>query len=64
MRRGNEKKHGIDEDDFVYVDGLRLYDSDGLHYLTGRRPVSIPTMVINTDIEIRHQLLGVYEPSS
>jgi mannan endo-1,4-beta-mannosidase len=25
----------IGENDFVYVDGLRLYDSNGLHYLTG-----------------------------
>jgi mannan endo-1,4-beta-mannosidase len=27
--------HGIEENDFVYVKGLRLYDSKGLHYLTG-----------------------------
>jgi mannan endo-1,4-beta-mannosidase len=27
--------HGIVKDDFVYVKGLRLYDSKGLHYLTG-----------------------------
>jgi mannan endo-1,4-beta-mannosidase len=27
--------HGIEKDDFVYVKGLRLYDSKGLHYLTG-----------------------------
>ena len=26
----------IPDDDFVYVDGLRLYNSDGLYYLTGR----------------------------
>jgi mannan endo-1,4-beta-mannosidase len=25
----------IKDDDFVYVKGLRLYDSKGLHYLTG-----------------------------
>ncbi|KAF1916212.1 glycoside hydrolase superfamily [Ampelomyces quisqualis] len=29
------KVHTIDQDDFVYVKGLRLYDSKGLHYLTG-----------------------------
>lgn len=28
--------HGIEDDDFVYVKGLRLYDSKGLHYLTGK----------------------------
>jgi mannan endo-1,4-beta-mannosidase len=28
----------IDQDDFVYVKGLRLYDSKGLHYLTGNYP--------------------------
>lgn len=43
LRRGNEKKHGIDEDDFVYVDGLRLYDSDGLHYLTGTLSAASPS---------------------
>jgi hypothetical protein len=25
----------IADDDFVYVDGLRLYNEDGLYYLTG-----------------------------
>lgn len=30
------KGHGIKPDDFVYVQGLRLYDSKGLHYLTGK----------------------------
>jgi mannan endo-1,4-beta-mannosidase len=29
------KGRSIDKDDFVYVKGLRLYDSKGLHYLTG-----------------------------
>ncbi|CAI6335021.1 unnamed protein product [Periconia digitata] len=28
-------KRAIDENDFVYVDGLRLKDANGLHYLTG-----------------------------
>ncbi|KAF2260883.1 glycoside hydrolase [Lojkania enalia] len=32
---GGKKHHGIEPDDFVYVDGLRLKDSNGLHYLTG-----------------------------
>jgi mannan endo-1,4-beta-mannosidase len=36
------KGHGIDQDDFVYVKGLRLYDSKGLHYLTGRFSLSRP----------------------
>lgn len=27
--------HPIREDDFVHVNGLRLYDSTGLHYITG-----------------------------
>jgi mannan endo-1,4-beta-mannosidase len=25
----------IDEDDFVHVKGLRLFDAKGLHYITG-----------------------------
>jgi mannan endo-1,4-beta-mannosidase len=25
----------IEEDDFVHVKGLRLFDANGLHYLTG-----------------------------
>lgn len=34
--RGDRKHHGISKDDFIKVDGLRLYDSKGaLHYLTG-----------------------------
>lgn len=33
---GQERKsRGIAEDDFIYVKDLRLYDSEGLHYLTG-----------------------------
>lgn len=36
ISRGHRQHHGIDEDDFIKVDGLRLYDSKGaLHYLTG-----------------------------
>jgi mannan endo-1,4-beta-mannosidase len=34
--RGDKKQYGISRDDFIKVDGLRLYDSKGaLHYLTG-----------------------------
>ncbi|KAH5085504.1 hypothetical protein HBI56_029970 [Parastagonospora nodorum] len=33
--RDGPDSHGIEDDDFVYVKGLRLYDSKGLHYLTG-----------------------------
>jgi mannan endo-1,4-beta-mannosidase len=29
------KSKAIDPQDFVYVDGLRLYDKNGVHYLTG-----------------------------
>ena len=33
---GGKQNHGIGKDDFIKVDGLRLYDSKGaLHYLTG-----------------------------
>jgi hypothetical protein len=36
VSRGDENRHGISKDDFIKVDGLRLYDSKGaLHYLTG-----------------------------
>ena len=35
LPRGTKKDHGIAHDDFVHVDNLRLYDSKGLHYLTG-----------------------------
>jgi mannan endo-1,4-beta-mannosidase len=43
---GGKKSHGIDQDDFVYVKGLRLYDSKGLHYLTGTYP-SCRTLDVN-----------------
>lgn len=37
---GNGRGHGISKDDFIKVDGLRLYDSTGaLHYLTGILPL-------------------------
>jgi mannan endo-1,4-beta-mannosidase len=29
------KSRGLAEDDFIFVKDLRLYDSEGLHYLTG-----------------------------
>jgi len=29
-----KRSGAIDQDDFVYVDGLRLKDSEGLHYIT------------------------------
>jgi hypothetical protein len=35
ISRGTRGGHEIDEHDFVYVKGLRLYDAHGLHYLTG-----------------------------
>jgi mannan endo-1,4-beta-mannosidase len=37
LPRGSDGHNGsaIPDDDFVYVDGLRLYNSDGLYYLTG-----------------------------
>lgn len=64
LRRGNWKEHGIDDDDFIYVNGLRLYDSNGLHYLTGTLRVPLPIINANTDTATRNQLLGLYEPSS
>jgi hypothetical protein len=41
LPRGGYGHNGsaIGENDFVYMDGLRLYDSDGLHYLTGKNPI-------------------------
>lgn len=34
---GHRQHQGISKDDFIKVDGLRLYDSKGaLHYLTGK----------------------------
>lgn len=32
---GGRRGQGIDENDFVYAKGLRLYDAKGLHYITG-----------------------------
>lgn len=41
--RGDKKHHGIGKDDFIKVDGLRLYDSKGaLHYLTGKSHLETP----------------------
>lgn len=28
--------HAVSEEDFVYVNGTRLYNKDGLYYLTGK----------------------------
>jgi hypothetical protein len=36
VSRGHRGGHEIDKNDFVHVKGLRLYDSNGLHYLTGQ----------------------------
>jgi mannan endo-1,4-beta-mannosidase len=33
---GEKKSHAINPKDFVYVDGLRLKDAKGLHYITVR----------------------------
>ena len=37
LPRNEQSSHesAIADDDFVYVEGTRLYDKDGLHYLTG-----------------------------
>jgi mannan endo-1,4-beta-mannosidase len=35
--RGGIRSRSFEQDDFVYVKDLRLYDSNGLHYLTGNR---------------------------
>jgi mannan endo-1,4-beta-mannosidase len=36
IAKGKDSRHAISDDDFIRVDGLRLYDSKGsLHYLTG-----------------------------
>lgn len=40
--RGGRKHRGISKNDFIKVNGLRLYDSKGaLHYLTGTFVVNI-----------------------
>jgi mannan endo-1,4-beta-mannosidase len=38
---GSHNGSAITSDDFVYVDGLRLYNEDGLYYLTGN-PYHLP----------------------
>lgn len=53
------KKPGIDEYDFVYVQGLRLYDAEGLHYLTGKS-CSCSEQTKGTNNKIRDELLGLY----
>jgi mannan endo-1,4-beta-mannosidase len=35
LPRGGNDSAIPDDDEFVYVDGLRLYNGDGLYYLTG-----------------------------
>jgi mannan endo-1,4-beta-mannosidase len=41
LPRGGYGHNGsaIGENDFVYVDGLRLKDDNGLHYLTGKTAI-------------------------
>jgi mannan endo-1,4-beta-mannosidase len=34
---GSIRSRSFEQDDFVHVKDLRLYDSNGLHYLTGNR---------------------------
>ena len=50
LPRGEYGTNGsaIGENDFVYVDGMRLYDSSGLHYLTGNGSLSLPQMYVLT----------------
>ena len=56
------KHHGIGKDDFIKVDGLRLYDSKGaLHYLTGTY-FNIRSTVRTLLTENRDELLGMHEP--
>lgn len=45
LPRGGYGTNGsaIDKDDFVYVKGLRLYDNDGLYYMTGNSTFSFLT---------------------
>lgn len=35
--RASIRSRAFEQDDFVYIKDLRLYDSTGLHYLTGNR---------------------------
>ena len=61
LPRGGESHNGsaIPDDDFVYVDGLRLYNGDGSYYLTGKDILFSPrSRTLNI---LRHQLLGVHE---
>jgi len=61
LPRGGESHNGsaIAEDDFVYVDGLRLYNGDGLYYLTGKDILlSLRSCGLTFS---RHQLLGLHE---
>ena len=61
LPRGDGSHNGsaIADSDFVYVDGLRLYNGDGLYYLTGKDILlSFRSRGLTYS---RHQLLGVHE---
>jgi len=53
LPRGGYGQNGsvIAEDDFVYTKGLRLYDSDGLHYMTGKPTSLLPNVHTLTTFE-------------
>lgn len=59
LPKGGRHRNTIGEDDFIKVNGLRLYDSqDKLHYLTGTICYSGSKLLLTTS---RHELLGLYE---
>jgi mannan endo-1,4-beta-mannosidase len=50
LPRGRYGHNGsaIGENDFVYVDGLRLKDDNGLHYLTGNAALIYSLVLVLT----------------
>jgi hypothetical protein len=60
----DKKGHGIEKDDFVHVKGLRLYDSTGLHYITGIVFQFLIGRIAEAKFSYRHELLGLHESGS
>ena len=48
----SSNEHAVSDGDFVYVDGTRLYNKDGLYYLTGK--VMFPS-ITGRNVLIRRQ---------
>ena len=52
--KGETASHAIHKHDFVYVDGLRLHDAKGLHYITGNTNAAFSLLDLTAKVMFRY----------